>query len=80
MKAPCKQEQLDVSIRERERKIHRDPAGNRTWDLPITGQRLLPAISEPEAGVVDGESIRSGKVPVQSIHPDPQPHLPGIST
>ena len=26
-------------------------------------------IIEPEAGVVDGESIRSGKVPVQSIHP-----------
>ena len=28
-------------------------------------------IIEPEAGVVDGESIRSGKVPVQSIHPRP---------
>ena len=28
-------------------------------------------ISEPEAGVVDGESIRSGKVLVQSIHPRP---------
>ena len=30
---------------------------------------LLPVIIEPEARVVDGESIRSGKVPVQSIHP-----------
>ena len=30
---------------------------------------LLPAIIEPEARVVDGESIHSGKVPVQSIHP-----------
>ena len=28
-------------------------------------------IIEPEAGVVDSESIRSGKVPVQSIHPRP---------
>ena len=28
-------------------------------------------ISEPEAGVVDGESICSGKVLVQSIHPRP---------
>ena len=28
-------------------------------------------IIEPEAGVVDDESIHSGKVPVQSIHPRP---------
>ena len=40
MKALCRQEQLDVSFGERERKIHRDPAGNRTQDLTI--QTLLP--------------------------------------
>ena len=28
-------------------------------------------IIEPEAGVVYSESIHSGKVPVQSIHPSP---------
>ena len=28
-------------------------------------------IIDPEAGVVDGVSIRSGQVPVQSIHPRP---------
>ena len=28
-------------------------------------------IIDPEARVVDGESIRSGKVPVLSIHPRP---------
>ena len=28
-------------------------------------------IIEPEAEVVDGESICSGKVPIQSIHPRP---------
>ena len=32
VKALCRQEQLDVSFGERERKFHRDPAGNRTWD------------------------------------------------
>ena len=37
----CRQEQLDVSFGERERKIHRDPAGNRTRDLPITSRTLL---------------------------------------
>ena len=32
----------DVSFGERERKIHRDPTGNWTQDLPITRQTLLP--------------------------------------
>ena len=32
---------------------------------------MCPEIIELEAGVVDSESIRSGKVPVQSIHPRP---------
>ena len=41
MKVLCRQEQLDVSFGER-KKIHRDPAGNRTWDLPITNRTLLP--------------------------------------
>ena len=31
---------LDESLGER--KIHRDSAGNRTWDLPITSWTLLP--------------------------------------
>ena len=33
---------IDVSFGERGRKIHRDPAGNQTRDLPITSQTLLP--------------------------------------
>ena len=32
VKALCGQEKLDVSFGERERKIHRDLAGNLTWD------------------------------------------------
>ena len=32
----------DVSFGERERKIHRDPTGNRTQDFPITRRTLLP--------------------------------------
>ena len=35
---------LDVSFGKRERKICRDPSGNRTWDLPITSRMLLPLI------------------------------------
>ena len=42
MKVLYRREQLDVRFGERERKIHRDPAGNRTWDLLITRQALLP--------------------------------------
>ena len=36
VKALCRQEQLDASFGDRKRKIHRDPAGNRTRDLLIT--------------------------------------------
>ena len=42
VKVLCRQEQLDVSFGERERKSHRDPAGNWTWELPITSPMLLP--------------------------------------
>ena len=44
---------------------------------PRKSQSVLEII-EPEDEVVD--SIHSGNVPVQSIHPGPQPHLQGIST
>ena len=44
------------------------------------GYPLCEEIIEPEAEVVDSESIRSGNVLVQSTHPGPQPRPQGIST
>ena len=44
------------------------------------GYPLGEEIIEPEAEVVDSESIRSGNVLVQSTHPGPQPRPQGIST
>ena len=41
---------------------------------------LSEEIIEPEAEVVDSESIHPGKVLVQSTHPGPQPCPQGIST
>ena len=43
------------------------------------GYPLAEEIIEPEAEVVDSESIRSGNVLVQSTHPGPQPRPQGIS-
>ena len=40
---------------------------------------MCQEIVQPEAGVVDSESIHSGNVLVQSIHPGSQPRLTGIS-
>ena len=44
--------------------------------LGSTGEEVI----EPEAEVVDSESICSGNVLVQSTHPGPQPRPQGIST
>ena len=52
---------------------------NFTATLTI-GYPLGEEIIEPETEVVDSESIRSGKVLVQSIHPGPQSRPQGIST
>ena len=49
-------------------------------DEGVSAMPLGEEIIEPEAEVVDSESIRSGNVLVQSTHPGPQPRPQGIST
>ena len=49
VKALCRQEQINVKILRKRKKSHRDPAGNRTWDLLITSWTLLPLSHWPTA-------------------------------